>query len=284
MTNPSTGVLQISQSGTYLCQGLTSYSLGAGAIQLNIFFAINGTPDFNTISEVTFATNENNVMSTGKIYSLNAGDTVSLMYNTSNDTLTTFNFVFLQVMLQGGTLAGPTGPSGPTGISDGWILLDNKILASPTGTINFNSISQAYNDLKIVSVCQDNSANNFDNITINYNGDTGSNYEYVQSYAQAGGLASNVINGTFDIMGIVSTATSDPASFSVASKTIFNYSSSIMWKHSLSNNYSKLYYSPYLFSVGGQWTNTNAITDISIGNDGSANFIVGSNFKLYARI
>ncbi len=186
----------------------------------------------------------------------------------------------------GPTGDGSTGPTGPTGPypAGGWVLLDSQTLGTGAVSISFNAIDQGYNDLQIVSSCQDDSGNNFDYITIQFNGDTGSNYEFVQSYAQAGGLGSSVTSTTYNIMGIASTSASTSTAFTVSSATIFNYSSSTLWKNLISSSYVKLYYSPYVFTIGAQWTDTSAITDILISNDVGANYVVGSNFKLYARI
>jgi hypothetical protein len=304
MDTPSPGTLQISVAGTYLCQGLLSYTLPAST-QLNIFMKANGSLVNSTISEVTLDNQEDNVMSTIALLTLDVGDTVELWYNTADPGSTVFSIVNFVVTLQSGSTFGPTGPQGPTGPTNGptgpigptglnttYALLDVATADGTTGTYSFNTINQSYNHLKIIlTAASDMFVGNPPDVNFRFNGDTGTNYYWLQQYVINSGFFS-AADGTqsYGRIGVLNDNISTPKIFSPISCSIYNYTNPNIYKESLSKSSSLNNSSgnTFLFAFGTEWRSTSAITDIDVmlgpGDGSEGNFVAGSQIFLYGKI
>lgn len=150
--------------------------------------------------------------------------------------------------------------------------LANTTLASAAASVTFSGIPATYRDLRIVV----NAATATEgNITIQVNGDTGSNYSQVNMRG----------------FGTTSVASSSATVTAIAS----NYSTGLQTSGRAINVYDLMDYSTTdkqktmliranhpdeIDAIAGRWANTAAITSVTIS--GSANFTTGSTFSLYA--
>jgi hypothetical protein len=136
------------------------------------------------------------------------------------------------------------------------------------------TIPQTYTDLVLICNVK-NSANDGDEVGIQFNSDTGSNSNY--SRTRLFGNGSNASSGRSSsadkgALGINSTSNFDPI---VAS--IQNYSNSTTYKTVISRGNSNSFVSAYV----SLWRNTAAITSITLKPDSGTTFASGSTFTLY---
>lgn len=173
---------------------------------------------------------------------------------------------------------------------NGMFLIEKKVLASP-GTIEFTSIPDTYTHLKIVvnarGTYADPTLGYGDLLFLRINGDTGNNYDYLQSaYVGGAGELSGGSNGygacyVGRITG--AQATTDYSSCNVID--IPSYKDTVFFKaiHALSTRqpYSNSSTYSIIGKHGNIWKSTNAITSILLYGNNSANFIAGSTASLY---
>ena len=178
---------------------------------------------------------------------------------------------------------GPTGNTGPIGPTGGMAQLSKQILVSPTGTINFGGISQSYTNLQIISSAQSTATGGFEGISMVFNGDTGSNYIGSYSYNANASPNATQYSGGAGYAGFLSDNLGGTGYFSASLCTIPNYSGTVARKNAIatSNGYLGSGGSPasYVLTVGTNWSNTAAITSITLSCAGS--FVTGSSFSLY---
>lgn len=145
-------------------------------------------------------------------------------------------------------------------------------LGSATASVTFSSISGAYTDLVLVIQTKNSAASN--EVYGRFNSDTGSNYSYTQIIG----------NGTTAVSGRASNSTTMRWNFSNndfnnnAIIQIMNYANTTTYKTTLArfNNVSQL-----TGATVNLWRSTSAITSITLSNESSTNFDVGSTFTLY---
>jgi|ERR1700722_1239562 len=174
---------------------------------------------------------------------------------------------------------GATGPTGPVNLS-GQQLIASQILGATAASVTFSAIPQTYHNLKLVITAQSDTAGSgagTSDLQANYNGDTGANYLWNQSYAtqsSTNGAAFSYPPSVARIGGI-GQAGNAPNIGSVI-VDIINYTNTTFSKTSLGGSMTAGIWD----YVGAIWANTSAITSILLTMD-SGNFIPGSIFLLY---
>ncbi|TMQ03781.1 MAG: hypothetical protein E6J90_52350 [Deltaproteobacteria bacterium] len=167
-----------------------------------------------------------------------------------------------------------------------WTLLSTTNLGS-AGTFDVSSISGAYNDLILVVIARGTDSGAADNICIRLNGDTAANY-YRQTgtttAASAGGAQSQAANNVEMPQAPAATATA--SSFGIFEITIPGYASTT-WKKALQWN-SFLLSSTTSGGMtevhgGGFWNSTAAVTRVELFGKFTANFVTGSQLRIYGR-
>ena len=143
-------------------------------------------------------------------------------------------------------------------------------------TMVFNSIPQGYTDLKIVVSARDSIAADFNSLTLNFNGST-ANF----SARQLAGTGSTVITGTVtNAVAPLPGSTITANSFSNTEIYVPNYTSSgnknYSWAGVLENNAT----ATRTIFASGIWSNTAAISSITIGTDGTS-FVQYTTATLY---
>lgn len=150
-----------------------------------------------------------------------------------------------------------------------YVPLANVTLGSTASSVTFSSISQSYRDLIVITngLCTVTG----DESVAQYNGDTASNYSFVQMYGTGSSAASNSGNNTF--VGAGRCSTSGTSSI----LHIFDYSATNKHKTSLSRGDNGGTISS---AQVGRWANTAAITSVKI-TALSGVYSAGATFALY---
>jgi len=144
-------------------------------------------------------------------------------------------------------------------------------------SIEFGSIPQTYTDLVLVSSLRSTSASNDLEMNLAFNGSTANfTNKYMYGNAPAGTAASGS-NAFYhgDVNGNGSTA----SIFTSTSLYIPNYAGSTNKSYSIDNTMENNSTTSYPFFVAGLWSQTAAITSITITN--ASNFAQYSSASLY---
>ena len=146
-------------------------------------------------------------------------------------------------------------------------------LASASATITFSSIPQTYTDLMLASVWGPTAG---DDLYLQFNGDTGSNYSTTWMSGNGSAVASG--RKTSDTGVQPRTSINQPATVTtIYNVDIINYSNTTTYKTTL----GKYRYTAGLAEMdAGLWRNTAAITSLTFRCNAST-FIAGSTFTLY---
>jgi hypothetical protein len=143
-------------------------------------------------------------------------------------------------------------------------LISSVTVGSPTTNITFSSIPQTYTDLQLVISGRSDFAQVYGGGTLRFNGDTGSNYSWKRIYGQNTSTGSSGNSGTgivdWDVNGSPTTAnTFGSTQIYIPNYTGSNYKSCSI-DYSVENNSAD----GINGAVAGLWSNTAAITSISI--------------------
>ena len=151
-------------------------------------------------------------------------------------------------------------------------------LGSTATTVSFTSISGTYTDLVLVYSSRSQGGYDYQQSSIRFNGDSGSNYSYTQLTGDGSSAGSfsqaniNSIPSGFDI------GTTQSGKWSVNIVNIMNYSNATTNKTVLGRANAE----PSLTAGRvGLWRSTAAITSIEVLRDDANGFSVGSTFTLY---
>jgi hypothetical protein len=179
--------------------------------------------------------------------------------------------------LSGGVLNVPDYASSSSAITR----LAQQILGSAAGSVTFSSISGAYTNLVLEMVGRSDAATAFVSFNVQFNGDTGSNYEFNQVYASGGspgaGQAGSQSCIAFPNMPGATIAANYPGACSVR---IPGYSGTTFYKGAIGMNAYVTNSTQQALLSGGGWNNAAAITSITI-TPSAGNFVAGSTFTLY---
>ena len=146
-----------------------------------------------------------------------------------------------------------------------YIALANITLGSDDADVTFASIPATYRDLVIVGQVRSTRSDTDDDLFIQFNSDTGSNYSYVRMVGRTGGASSATnINGTNqNDLGQVPANSATAGQFAAAICNIMDYSATDKHKTTLTRNNS----ADSFQAVGahaGRWASTNAIDTIKV--------------------
>lgn len=175
--------------------------------------------------------------------------------------------------------ADSTQSTGLTWGTPAQVQIAETALASAAASITFSSIPGTYRHLMLVGTLKV-STGTIVGISLRYNGDTGSNYEYVEVTADTSVNSTNSLSQTSAKCGA---AGSTANLFSPISATIMDYAATDKYKSFVAES------GPWLSSVSGNirrymytshWKSTAAITSITI-LPASGNLDTGSVISLY---
>ena len=144
-------------------------------------------------------------------------------------------------------------------------------LGSAASSVTFSSISGTYTDLILIAMATNPTGDS--DLCIRFNSDTATNYSSTFIYG-TGSSAASVRNSSVSRMRIGRT---DAGSAYPNIIQIQNYSNSTTYKTAISRSQN----SSLVLANVGLWRSTAAITSITIIDENSYNFSIGSTFTLY---
>jgi hypothetical protein len=164
----------------------------------------------------------------------------------------------------------------------GNLTVSTNLGVSPT--ITFNSIPQGYTDLVMVMTGQTGAAVAADIGVCYFNGDTGSNYNYVQigsNGSDSNAYSSFTRNFTGILAGNLPLGANGQWDFVCSTWNFMNYSNSTTFKNVMVRDASATTAGLPNATTVGVWRNTAAITSISMRTVNGYGFRAGTKFNLY---
>ena len=151
--------------------------------------------------------------------------------------------------------------------------IQTTTLGSAAASYTFSSIPSTYTDLILVVTAGNSTGANYSG-TIQFNGDTGTNYSYTEVYTSGSSAFSYRATNSNNIFCIRtnSTLTAAPSIIQVQ-----NYSNTTTYKTALARAGTN----DTIEMVVGLWRSTSVINSIKVLSESPTNFIVGSTFTLY---
>jgi hypothetical protein len=150
--------------------------------------------------------------------------------------------------------------------------LATTTLGATAGSVTFSSIPATYRDLVIVANWPDSSSAPF--VLLRLNGDSGTNYSWVQGYADTGGPNSDSASSVNGIR--VGYSQIDPSMIRVQ---VMDYSATDKHTTVLARS-DQMDSNTRVSMFAGRWANTAAVTSAALVMS-SGSFAIGSTFSLY---
>lgn len=151
-----------------------------------------------------------------------------------------------------------------------------------SGTITFSSIPSTYQHLQIRILARGNQAAVSDSFIVRFNGDSGSNYTLRRLFGDGATVGSDSIAPYTAVRGIEITGNTAAANiFGISTVDIIDYSSTVKYKTTKVLGGYDRNGAGWAGLVSGIWTNTSAITDITITPVFGTLFSQYSSFALY---
>jgi len=158
-------------------------------------------------------------------------------------------------------------------MADAQVLIGKITLTAAQATVSFTNLPQNYRDLKLV-ITATNSVGASNGIWMRFNDDAGGNYSY--TYMRGSGSAAygtSVTGTTYSSIGWLSNTNPTPVQASIMDYTATD-------KHKMVISRSDEV-AGYLFAWVNRWASTSAINSLTLFNESSGNFAIGSTFTLY---
>jgi len=152
-------------------------------------------------------------------------------------------------------------------------------LSSAAATVTLSSIPATYTDLVLVMSL--GASTNADNVLMQFNGDTASNYSSTELSGNGSTAASTRVSSATSINLTNRIGTTTTLSGLVIICNVMNYANTTTYKTALSRASQAGDTYPGASADVGLWRSTSAINSILIKQSGSPNFITGSTFNLY---
>ena len=157
--------------------------------------------------------------------------------------------------------------------------ISTQTLGSAASDVTFSSIPGTYTDLVLVSVVRSSrTVDAYDNLRVQFNSDTGSNYSQTFLYGSGSAAGSSrASNGTYIYAADIETSNSGYAGLSTVIFNINNYSNTTTNKTLLSRVSSP---NTFVEAVVGLYRSTSAVSSIKL-ICAISQFVAGSTFTLY---
>ena len=165
-------------------------------------------------------------------------------------------------------------------------VIDHTELGAAAASYEVTSIAASYDHLYLVASARSDQSGYYENIFLNYNGDTGANYSSTALYAGSSTVASNRNAGATKIENILVCTSSHLAdTFSPITMWIPNYANAANFKQAFIGcpvpNNSTTNNQWYVSFLAGLWSDTDAIDQVTLTLAGGDNFVQYSTFTLY---
>jgi hypothetical protein len=175
---------------------------------------------------------------------------------------------------------------GAGGIStSGMWQLDEVVLTSDTASIAFGSIVQTYRNLLVVLTGRTDAAQTYDVVGCRFNADTGDHYNSAGMYYIGGELAPGVEEYSLAsslILGYIGgDASEDPGMCGAIRATVFDYARTVWAKCTQSHGMRNEGFHTVVETWSGGWSDTAAVTSMTLAPIVGANFLAGTVATLY---
>lgn len=177
------------------------------------------------------------------------------------------------------------GPA-PSSNTGGLVQIAQTILAAPAASVTFSSIPGTYSGLRVLANGRLSDAALQNAVAVQFNGDTGANYDI--EFIRALGNATLSFGSAGQTSAFVGSFPANTASANAAgqfSADFVSYAATTFYKLYVSNNgafdtvgTTTTYYS---LQAAGMWRNTAAITSMTFIDQAGGNFATGTSFTLY---
>ena len=160
-----------------------------------------------------------------------------------------------------------------------YVALDKVTVGTATSSITFSSIPSTYTDLFVVCSILPSSTS-FYTPSLQFNGDTSSNYSGTWVYGQGSSAASSR-NSSQTQMALDNYAATPAVGYPmIVNFSVMNYSNTTTNKTVISRGNDVFASAGETSATVGLWRSTSAITSLTVKGNG-ANFASGSTFSLY---
>jgi hypothetical protein len=160
-------------------------------------------------------------------------------------------------------------------------LIQTITLGADASSIEFASIPQTYTDLMLVASIRTARAVVADDLAFRFNGDTGSNYLYRSIYGTGNATASGTGTLTGGYLGLYCGSSATANTFGNGSLYIPNYTGATSKPSSCETVTENNGTVSHQIIIANSWTQTSAITSITIYNFVVANLVAGTKISLY---
>lgn len=151
--------------------------------------------------------------------------------------------------------------------------INSVTLATASSSVTFGSIPQNFRDLVLIVNATNTVGANYNSLA-RLNGDTGNNNPSVIMQGQGTSTASFTRNAD----GAAQIGWSNSGGNSAIIAQFMDYSATDKHKTILSRNNTQ---SDRVNAIAARWTNTSAVTSITVLSEGGANWASGGTFTLY---
>lgn len=166
----------------------------------------------------------------------------------------------------------------------GFELISTSLLSTTTSSVTFSNIPANYKHLQIRVVGRYTAATSISNLTLRFNGDTGSNYGY-QSLRGQGTTISAAQPGSYQtslLVGSMPGASAAASGFGSAFIDVIDYANTSKITTTKTFGGNAAYLDVFMFN--GTWNSTAAISSILVSDaTTSASFAAGTRISLYGR-
>ena len=159
-----------------------------------------------------------------------------------------------------------------------YTFIASSTVSSNTASITFSSIPQTYTDLVIKASPRVTAVATAWSVLISFNGST-SNFSSIRLYGAGSGNGASGSSGRYVLAAPGSTSTS--STFNNGEIYIPNYTSSNYKSYSSDDVSENNATEAYANLTGGLWSDTAAITSISLTSESPENLVTNSTFYLY---
>ncbi|MCB4860801.1 hypothetical protein K7W03_14495 [Sphingobium sp. PNB] len=183
------------------------------------------------------------------------------------------------------TAAGNSRKVKKSNLGGGSLALIQEVVTSGTqATVTFSSLPSTYRDLIIVVRGRSTrTGNNFDEVRLRFNGDSGNNYSYVRTGRAVSGAFSDGSETQSSLYcGAIPAATSTANLSGLSEIAIGDYNGATFMKVVNAQATGGGAGDTYMAVFGGHWKNTAAITSILVMLLGGS-FVDGTIVSLYGR-
>lgn len=161
------------------------------------------------------------------------------------------------------------------------LIASSTVGSGGAADITFTSIASTYTDLVLKCSIRSAQASIVEGIYVRFNSDTGANYNYRRLYGNGASAVSDSVNGTLGAPIFIDGASATASTFGNLEIYIPNYAGSAQKSFSADAVVENNGTTAYAGIMAGLWTNTAAITSVTLKSENAVNFLQYSTAYLY---